>query len=118
MQDYKVGWTSVQLVLQVVYVLEVGARWCLSVRARLLPLGALPFRRARPREPTACQTDLCSKQRRENVRRSPETKNELEGKRVGEDLRERGVGLRAGGEWGLLPSRHTLHVKRSCTENS
>lgn len=25
--------------------------WCLSVRARPLPLGTLPFRRARPQEP-------------------------------------------------------------------
>lgn len=38
----------------------VWGGWCLSVRVRLLPLGALPFRRARPQEPPACQTDLCS----------------------------------------------------------
>ncbi|CAB1453856.1 unnamed protein product [Pleuronectes platessa] len=40
--------------------LGVWGRWCLSVRVRLLPLGALPFRRARPQEPPACQADLCS----------------------------------------------------------
>ncbi|KAK2912500.1 hypothetical protein Q8A73_006613 [Channa argus] len=82
---------------------RVWGRWCLSVRARLLPLGALPFRRARPQEPPACQTDLCSQmqpQRSEeekggegggggaNVKRSPEREG-LEGKRVEEDLRER-----------------------------
>lgn len=41
------------------------------MRARLLPLGALPFRRARPQEPPACQTDLCSQmqpRRREEER--------------------------------------------------
>lgn len=71
-------------------VVELLPRWCLSVRARLLPLGALPFRRARPREPAACQTDLCSEQGA-NVRRSPE--NGVEGERVDGDLSE---GLWAG----------------------
>ena len=82
----------------------VWGRWCLSVRARLLPLGALPFRRARPQEPPACQTDLCSQKERRsgggeegrggeaNVRRSPERKR-LEGERVEEDLSEGGEGL-------------------------
>lgn len=37
-----------------------GVVGCLSGRTHLLPLGALPFRRARPQEPPACQTDLCS----------------------------------------------------------
>lgn len=38
--------------------------WFLSGRARLLPLGTLPFRCARPQEPPACQTDLCSQEKR------------------------------------------------------
>lgn len=79
------------------------------MRARLLPLGALPFRRARPQEPPACQTDLCSQmqprrseteKRWEGRRREREEetrKKGLEGERVEEDLRkraERGSGRR------------------------
>lgn len=83
----------------------------MSVRARLLPLGALPFRRARPQEPPACQTDLCSQmqprprdeerrgeERREGRRSEREEesrKKGLEGERVEEDLRER---VEEGGE--------------------
>lgn len=101
------------------------------MRARLLPLGALPFRRARPQEPPACQTDLCSQmqprrreeERRRNGRREgrrserESRKKGLEGERVEEDLRE---GEEGGGGGVLVtlqqPSRHTLHVKHSCTE--
>lgn len=48
-----------------------GVVGCLSGRTHLLPLGALPFRRARPQEPPACQTDLCSQMqpRREGRRK-------------------------------------------------
>lgn len=83
----------------------------MSVRARLLPLGALPFRRARPQEPPACQTDLSSqmhpRRRRGEGRRSEREeesrKERLEGERGEEDLRERveegGEGIE-GRRWG------------------
>lgn len=102
----------------------VWGGWCLSVRARLLPLGALPFRRARPQEPPACQTDLCSqmqpRRRREeergeaNVRRGPERKR-LEGEkgRRGSE-EEEGEGSACLAAAAIY--RHALHVKHSCTE--
>ena len=79
--------------------LGVWGGWCLSVRVRLLPLGALPFRRARPQEPPACQADLCSQmqpRRREGEwggwggEREEESRKRGQ-KRVEEDLRGGGA---------------------------
>lgn len=66
----------------------VWGGWCLSVRARLLPLGALPFRRARPQEPPACQTDLCSQMR---LRRKKEEWREERRRGEGRSKREEGA---------------------------
>lgn len=100
----------------------------MSGRTHLLPLGALPFRRARPQEPPACQTDLCSQMqpRREGRR----TKGGRGAK--GRAIREQGGGqkgekdLKEGWRWGggghavthtmpppPPPPGHALHEKHT-----
>ncbi len=79
MYEARLGLGAVAAVVVSASCSGVWGGWCLSVRARLLPLGALPFRRARPQEPPACQTDLCSQmqpRRREGEGRRSEREEE------------------------------------------